>query len=146
MDQANGREPVVVLVEDDPTDIEAFLRVAQRQDPSIKVLVAKTVAEANSLIDASRAASDLRLVVLDFLLGSENSLPVLAKVRSPKDMLRVPVVMFTGQAAPSDMDMAERIGANSVIRKPSDYTEFAAQVEAMLSYWFSHNLVPMKDR
>src|SRR4051812_25077232 len=120
MEQAIGREPVVVLVEDDPADSEQFVRVASRLEPAVRIIHAKDLEEGARLIEAARASDDLRLVVLDFRLGEENALEMLAKVRAPHDVLRVPVVIFTGQASPQEMDLAERIGANSVIRKPDD--------------------------
>jgi DNA-binding response OmpR family regulator len=146
MDQANGREPVVVLVEDNPTDLDLFVRIAKRVIPHVQVRTAESIAKGTELIHEAANREDLRLVVLDFVVGSDTAMELLAHLRSPSTLLRVPIVLFTGRASIEDVDLAERIGANSVIRKPSDAHEFDSQVETMLRYWVSKNIVPLKAR
>jgi two-component system, response regulator len=127
----------MLLVEDNPDD-EALTVQALRTRTTANVEVARDGQEALDYL--ANDANDLpRLVLLDLRLPNIDGLEVLRRIRADERTRRVPVVILTGYSAPSDVAAAYRNGANSYVRKPVDFDEFAELIHHIGVYWLVVN-------
>ncbi len=88
------------------------------------------------------AAPDL--VLLDLNLPGLNGQEVLAAIKSDPALLRIPVVVLTSSANPSDVQAAYGHHANAYLVKPQDYEEFLALVGSIRSHWLTSVLLPSR--
>jgi two-component system, response regulator len=130
----------ILLVEDNPDD-EALTVQALRTHTNATVEVARDGQEALDYLVNN--ANDLpRLVLLDLKLPNIDGLEVLRRVRADERTRRVPVVILTGYSAPNDVAAAYRSGANSYVRKPVDFDQFAEVIHHLGVYWLVVNEPP----
>jgi two-component system response regulator len=130
----------ILLVEDDPDD-EALTVRALRIGTTAKVEVARNGQEALDYL--FNDAKDMpRLVLLDLDLPEIDGLTVLRRIREDDRTRRVPVVILTGFNAPNDVAAGYRHGANSYVRKPVDFDQFAEVIHQLALYWLVVNEPP----
>ena len=130
----------ILLVEDNPDD-EALTVQALRTGTAANVEVARDGQEALDYL--VNDANDLpRLVLLDLRLPNMDGLEVLRRVRADERTRPVPVVILTGYSAPNDVAAAYRCGANSYVRKPVDFDQFAELIHHIGVYWLVVNEPP----
>ena len=128
----------------DSTDDQVLFQAACKQvDVPFQWQVADTTAKAisyfNSLRDLS-ATQPVRwpdLVVLDLGLPDEHGFKVLEHVRSTKELRRLPVIILSGRLTPAVRDEAARLGANSVLAKPQDFSTSVELVANLYALWSS---------
>ena len=130
----------VLLVEDNPDD-EALTVLALRRETATNVEVARDGQEALDYL-FNDAKSMPQLVLLDLKLPKIDGLEVLRRVREDERTCLTPVVILTSSNAPNDVDAGYRLGANSYIRKPVDFDEFAEVIHQLGVYWFVVNEPP----
>jgi two-component system response regulator len=130
----------VLLVEDNPDD-EALTVLALRRETATNVEVARDGQEALDYL-FNDAKSMPQLVLLDLKLPKIDGLDVLRRVREDERTCLTPVVILTSSNAPNDVDAGYRLGANSYIRKPVDFDEFAEVIHQLGAYWFVVNEPP----
>lgn len=134
----------ILLVEDNPVDLDLTLRAFAKRKLSNPVHVARDGAEALSWIPRWEAGEPWpALILLDLKLPKVDGLEVLRQLKTHPALRVIPVVVLTTSSEDVDMQQAYRLGANSYIVKPVDFDKFmevAAQVEL---YWCVLNkLVP----
>lgn len=143
----NSARPIV-LIEDDPDDAELTLRALARSRIGNPLLHLADGAEAIDWLFGRGAhiGRDLTeipaLILLDLKLPRASGLEVLAAIRSDPRLASYPVVVLTSSGEEEDLQAAYREGANSYIRKPVDFTEFANAVGQLGLYWLVLNRVP----
>jgi two-component system response regulator len=130
----------VLLVEDNPDD-EALTVLALRRETATNVEVARDGQEALDYL-FNDAKSMPQLVLLDLKLPKMDGLEVLRRVREDERTCLTPVVILTSSNAPNDVTAGYRLGANSYIRKPVDFDEFAGVIHQLGVYWFVVNEPP----
>jgi len=129
----------ILLVEDNPDDA-ALTEVALRQLPA-QVEVARDAREAlDYLFGDSHHAP--QLVLLDLRLPDSDGLEVLRRIREDERTRLVPVVVLTSSMLPGDVAASYRLGANSFVRKPSDFDRFSERVREIGAYWLGVNEPP----
>jgi CheY-like chemotaxis protein len=139
------REEVILLVEDNPDD-ELLTRRALKQNNLCNEVV--VVHDGEQALDylfgtGSYEGRDTtvmpQVVLLDLGLPKVDGLEVLERVRADERTRRLPVVVLT--SSPEDQDRVESYvrGANSFVRKPVDFVEFAVAVQSLGMYWFVLN-------
>lgn len=133
----------VLLVEDNPVDLDLTLRAFTRRNLINPVLVARDGEEAVAWIARWEAGETLpMLILLDLKLPRVHGLEVLARFKAETISQQIPVVVLTTSEEDKDIETAYRLGASSYIVKPINFEKFldvAAQVEM---YWCMLNKPP----
>lgn len=141
-------EKTILLVEDNPQDELLILRALRKVNLANTVEVARDGQQALDYLFsegefAHRAGADLPTVVLlDVNLPKVGGLEVLERIRAHPLTRMVPVVILTSSDEDRDRLHSYRNGANSFVRKPLDFAEFAETVANMGVYWLALNKPP----
>lgn len=141
-------EPIILLVEDNPDDIE-LTRVAL-EDTRItnRLVVVHDGQEALEWLWCTGSYGDRNpcqspsLILLDLKLPKLNGLEVLERLRSDGRTRRLPVVILTSSKEEQDIVRGYNTGANSYIQKPVDYTQFLEAIRKLGIYWMVLNEPP----
>ena len=140
----------ILLVEDNPSDVELTKRALERRHISNALLVAEDGKDALDYLfaegaHAGRDVTDLpTLVLLDLKLPKLDGLEVLRRIRADPRTKRLPVVILTSSSEEQDRAASYDLGANSYIRKPVDFAQFAEAIEYLGLYWLVLNEPPPK--
>ncbi|HKP98284.1 MAG TPA: response regulator [Fibrobacteria bacterium] len=135
----------ILLVEDDPNDELLTLHALQENRIKNKVIVARDGVEALDFLFSTgpHAGKDLpglpQFVLLDLKMPRLNGIEVLQQLREHPKTKLLPVIIFTSSKEEKDMISSYRLGANSYVRKPVDFVEFAAAVKELDLYWMILN-------
>lgn len=146
MDEWNAVE--ILLVEDNPQDLELALRALRKANLANRIQVARDGAEALDFIlcqgaFAGRNANESpRVILLDLKLPKVDGLEVLERVKSDPRTRTIPVVVLTTSNERRDLSESYRLGANSYIVKPVDFDQFTAAVRELGLYWLVLNQRP----
>ena len=138
----------ILLVEDNPNDVELTLRALQKQNLSNKVFVVKDGAEALDFIFASGAYSQRKVekrpkvVLLDLKLPKVDGIEVLRRIKADSRTSPIPVVMLTSSQEERDVVNSYNLGVNSYIVKPVDFDNFSEAVSNLGFYWLLLNELP----
>jgi two-component system response regulator len=141
-------EKVILLVEDNPDDVELTLRAFKKANILNRVVVLNDGAEALDYFNgegayAGRNTNQLpSVVLLDIKLPKVNGLEVLKYIRSNEKTKLVPVVILTSSKEELDLINGYKLGANSYIRKPVDFIRFLDAVQKLGLYWLLLNEPP----
>lgn len=141
-------ERIILLVEDNPDDVDLTLRAFKKSSISNKVIVAKDGVEALDYLHgtgmyAGRDVKDLPVVVmLDLKLPKISGMEVLRNIREDELTRLIPVVVLTSSAEQKDVVEGYKLGANSYIRKPVDFEQFVEAVKILGLYWTLWNEPP----
>jgi two-component system response regulator len=138
----------ILLVEDNPDDVELTLRALKMNKIKNEVTVAADGAEALDYLrgtgrHAGRDASHMPAVVLlDLKLPKVDGLEVLRRMRADERTRLVPVVILTSSKEEQDVVKSYSSGANSYVCKPVDFAQLAAAVRQLGLYWLLLNEAP----
>lgn len=133
----------VLLVEDNPVDVDLTLRAFTRRKLVNPILVARDGEEALAWVERWAAGEPLPLVILlDLKLPRIHGLEVLAQWKSNPVSQAIPVVILTSSAEDQDIAAAYRLGANSYIVKPVDFEKFLEVADQIELYWCVTNQPP----
>jgi two-component system response regulator len=143
---------LILLVEDNPDDVELTLRALKKTRIPIDVIVVRHGAEALEFLFASGAYSGRNpdvlpdLILLDLKLPKVDGLEVLRRVRSAPTTRFLPVVVLTLSNEEQDISEAYRLGVNSYVRKPVDFDRFTELLRHLGRYWLEFNEPPVPPR
>ena len=141
-------EKIILLVEDNPDDEALTLRALRKNNIGNDVVIVRDGAEALDYLFGTGAYSgrDLRslpaVTLLDLKLPKVDGLEVLRRVRSDERTELIPVVILTSSIEEQDLVRSYKLGANSYIRKPVDFSQFAEAVRQLGLYWLVINEPP----
>lgn len=136
----------ILLVEDDPRDLELTMRTLQRHRIANTIQVARDGAEALELLLGKQAGPPPRLVMLDLKLPKRTGLEVLTAMRQDPRTRAVPVVVLTSTDDQPEIDACYRQGVNSFVRKPVEFAAFSEAVRQIGMYWMLLNQAPTEAR
>ena len=140
-------DKVILLVEDNPDDEALMLRAFQRSKLANRIDVARDGVEALAYLVGPSARPVPTLVILDLKLPKVDGLEVLGRIRSEERTRALPVVVLTSSREEQDLVESYRLGANSYVRKPVDFMQFADATQTLGLYWLVVNEPPPpKDR
>jgi CheY-like chemotaxis protein len=137
----------ILLVEDNPNDVELTLAALERAQLANEVVVVRDGAEALDYLFsrgeyAARRPGYPAVVLLDIKLPKRSGLEVLRWMRSIPALAQLVVVMLTSSKEHRDIEEAYAEGANSYIVKPISPTEMRDLIKSLGQYWLSHNEPP----
>ena len=139
---------VILLVEDDPNDVELTLRAFRKSPVGNEIVVMQDGIEALEYLQgtgahAGREVTELpHVVLLDLNLPVLDGLEVLRRIRADERTRRLPVVILTSSNEDCDKVAGYALGANSYVRKPVDFHHFAEAVKQLGLYWMLVNEAP----
>ena len=135
-------EKLILLVEDNPDDVELTLRALKSSNIANQVTVAHDGVEAIDLLLGGRLPRLPELVLLDLKLPRVDGLEVLRRMRADARTKLLPAVILTSSTEEEDMVRSYSLGANSYVRKPVSFGDFADAVRQLGLYWLVLNLAP----
>jgi CheY-like chemotaxis protein len=141
-------EKHILLVEDDPDDVKLTLKALEKSRVANTVKVVWDGVEALDYLFATgefagRDRSVMpQLILLDLKMPKIDGLEVLRRIRSDEKTKLLPVVILTTSTEDRDRIESYKLGANSYIRKPVDFHQFADAVEQLGLYWLVLNEAP----
>jgi len=143
-----NQEIEILLVEDDPNDVELTLLTLRKHNLGNKIHVARDGEEALDLLFCRNAFAKRHLdnapkvVFLDLKLPKVNGLEVLKELKSDPRTRPIPVVVMTSSREQRDLVEGYRLGVNSYIQKPIDFGEFQTVIKDLGYYWLVVNQSP----
>ena len=145
-----GNAVEILLVEDNPNDVELTLRALKKRNLANRVVVVSDGEEALAFIFAEGSYSHRKIenspkvIVLDLKLPKVDGLEVLRRVKGDERTKRIPVVVLTSSREECDVIKSYKLGVNSYIVKPVDFEKFMTSVSEIGLYWLLLNQEPSK--
>jgi two-component system, response regulator len=143
---------MILLVEDNRDDEALTLRAFKKNNIANPIIVARTGEEALEFLFATgpHAGRDPTalptLILLDLNLPKIDGLEVLRRVRAHARTRLLPIVILTSSKEDEDVITSYSLGANSYVRKPVGFTEFADAVRVLGLFWLLLNHQPPLPR
>lgn len=129
-------QPVILLVEDNPMDVDLALRAFRKRRLTNPVEVARDGEEALAWMPRWEAGETLPAVILlDLKLPRVNGLEVLRQLKAHPRFRSIPIVVLTTSAESQDVTRAYELGVNSYIVKPVDFDKFVEVASQIEIYW-----------
>ncbi len=142
---------VILLVEDNPDDVELTIRAFRKNQVNNPIEVANDGLEAIAFLfdqDKNGMRDPLKpetgLILLDLKLPGMDGTEVLKAIRSNEATSLIPVVVLTSSVEERDLLKCYRLGANSYVRKPIDFNRSAEVLKLLANYWLEVNESPTK--
>ena len=138
----------ILLVEDNPNDVELTMRALGKQNLANKVFVVKDGAEALDFMFGTGAYESRKIqkrpkvILLDLKLPKVDGIEVLRQMKADERTKHIPVVMLTSSQEERDVTDTYNLGVNSYIVKPVDFSNFVHAVSELGIYWGILNKVP----
>lgn len=137
----------ILLVEDNPDDEELTLLAFRQSSVPSRIIVARDGVEALDYLlgsdDAQRESKAMPvLILLDLKLPRMDGLEVLRRLRANERTCIVPVVILTTSREEQDLIRSYRLGCNSYICKPVDFSRFSEAMQQLGMYWLILNESP----
>lgn len=139
---------IILLVEDNPDDVELTLRAFRKNKIANRIKVVGDGAEALEYLTCTGAYAENRpedlpqLVLLDLHLPKMSGLEVLQAIRGNPRINLLPTVILTSSKEDADILASYELGANSYIRKPVDFDQFLTATQQLGMYWLVLNQSP----
>ena len=141
-------ETEILLVEDNPTDLELTLRVFKNYQLANRIEVARDGVEALDFVfgegaHAGRGSIQVpKLILLDLKLPKVSGLEVLARIKGDPRTRTIPIVVLTSSQEEKDLVESYHLGVNSYIVKPVDFDQFTECLRQIGIYWLLSNAPP----
>jgi len=137
----------ILLVEDDPKDVELTLTALAEYNLANEVVVARDGAEALEYLYrrggfTTRTGENPAVLLLDLKLPKVDGLEVLRQIRSEEILKMIPVVVLTSSREGRDMVASYRLGVNAYVVKPVDFHEFVNAIKELGVFWAVINEPP----
>ena len=139
---------IILLIENNPDDRELAQLAFRQSGLFAEVAIAQNGEEALNYLFGNDGSENEEpptipsLVLLDLKLPKINGFEILRRLRANPRTEFVPVVVMTTSSEPQDMIDSYRLGCNSYIPKPVDFTKFQVAIRQLTIYWLMLNEVP----
>ena len=140
----------ILLVEDNPDDVELALHALKRNNIINPIVVARDGQEALDYLYkrgkfSGSGHDNPALILLDLKLPKVDGIEVLRKIKASIPLKKIPVVVLTSSKEEKDLLESYDLGVNSYIRKPVDFDQFVETVRYIGYYWLLLNEAPTQE-
>ena len=137
----------ILIVEDDPNDVELTLTALGDYNLANEVVVTRDGQQAIDYLYcqgefASRATENPAVMLLDLKLPKIGGLEILQRIKSDDRLKTIPVVVLTSSAEEKDVMRSYSLGVNAYVVKPVDFHEFVNAVKELGAFWAIINEPP----
>jgi CheY-like chemotaxis protein len=137
----------ILIVEDDPNDVELTLTALGEYNLANEVVVTRDGEEALDYLHcrgryATRTSDNPAVMLLDLKLPKVDGLEVLQQIKSDEKLRLIPVVVLTSSHEERDMVASYRLGVNAYVVKPVDFHEFVNAIKELGIFWAVINEPP----
>jgi CheY-like chemotaxis protein len=137
----------ILLVEDNPKDLELTVAALERCQLANAVIVARDGAEALDYLHArgqyaDRKTGDPAVVLLDLKLPKVDGLEVLEQIKTDPSLRHTPVVMLTSSREERDLLRSYQLGVNAFVVKPVGFEQFFEAIQDLGMFWAVLNEPP----
>jgi two-component system, response regulator len=138
----------ILLVEDNKDDVALTIRAMKKNKISTDLVVVHDGAEALDYLFGAGAYADRDarrvpwIILLDLKLPRIDGLQTLARLRAKDATKLVPVIILSSSDEEQDVIASYKLGANSFVRKPTDFVEFTKTIEKLHVYWLVNEVAP----
>jgi DNA-binding response OmpR family regulator len=145
--EARNKLGRILLVEDDPKDVELTLTALEEYNLANEVIVVRDGEEALEYLYSrgkfkARPSDNPSVMLLDLKLPRVDGLEVLKQIKSEEKLRMVPVVVLTSSKEEKDMVASYRLGVNAYVVKPVDFHEFVNAIKELGVFWAVINEPP----
>ena len=143
-----AHEVEILLVEDNPDDLDMALHALQKMNLANHIQVARDGVEALDFIfcrgphAGRKIENGPKVILLDLKLPKVDGLEVLRNIKGDPRTKTIPVVVLTSSKEQSDVVESYKLGVNSYIVKPVNFEQFAEAVQKIGLYWLLLNQPP----
>jgi CheY-like chemotaxis protein len=147
METTNSKLGRILMVEDDPKDVELTLTALEEYNLANEVIVTRDGAEALDYLYSRgeykmRSSGNPAVMLLDLKLPKVDGLEVLKQIKSDGELRMIPVVVLTSSKEEKDMVASYRLGVNAYVVKPVDFHEFVNAIKELGVFWAIINEPP----
>jgi len=146
-----ARQVEILLVEDNPDDVELTLHALRKEKLANNIHVARDGEEALDFLFCNGAHAGRtferppKLILLDLKLPKVDGMEVLKRLKADARTKAIPVVILTSSKEERDLASGYNLGANSYIQKPVDFERFREIVKTVGLYWLVINQPPVLE-
>jgi CheY-like chemotaxis protein len=137
----------ILMVEDDPKDVELTLTALEEYNLANEVVVTRDGEEALDYLYCrgkfkSRSSDNPAVILLDLKLPKIDGLEVLQQIKTDEKLKIIPVVVLTSSHEEKDMVASYKLGVNAYVVKPVDFHEFVNAIRELGVFWAVINQPP----
>jgi CheY-like chemotaxis protein len=137
----------ILIVEDDPKDVELTLTALEEYNLANEVVVTRDGEEALDYLYCrgnftTRTSDNPAVLLLDLKLPKIDGLEVLQQIKSDEKLRMIPVVVLTSSREEKDMVASYKLGVNAYVVKPVDFHEFVNAIKELGVFWAVINEPP----
>ena len=137
----------ILMVEDDPKDVELTLTALEEYNLANEVIVARDGEQALDYLYhrgefKNRVNGNPAVMLLDLKLPKVDGLEVLKQIKSDRNLSLIPVVVLTSSKEEKDMVASYKLGVNAYVVKPVDFHEFVNAIKELGVFWAVINEPP----
>lgn len=137
----------ILIVEDDPKDVELTLTALEEYNLANEVVVTRDGEEALDYLYCRgnfkmRTSDNPAVMLLDLKLPKVDGLEVLQQIKSDEKLRMIPVVVLTSSREERDMVASYKLGVNAYVVKPVDFHEFVNAIKELGIFWAVINEPP----
>jgi CheY-like chemotaxis protein len=137
----------ILMVEDDPKDVELTLTALEEYNLANEVIVTRDGEQALDYLYCrgeykTRSRGNPAVMLLDLKLPKVDGLEVLKQIKSDGELRMIPVVVLTSSKEEKDMVASYKLGVNAYVVKPVDFHEFVNAIKELGVFWAIINEPP----
>ena len=137
----------ILMVEDDPKDVELTLTALEEYNLANEVIVSRDGEQALDYLYCrgeykTRSSGNPAVMLLDLKLPKVDGLEVLKQIKSDGELRMIPVVVLTSSKEEKDMVASYKLGVNAYVVKPVDFHEFVNAIKELGVFWAIINEPP----
>lgn len=138
----------ILLVEDNPNDIELTLEALDEQNLANRVIVVNDGVEAMEYLQykgkyKDREKENPAVILLDIKMPRMDGIEVLEAIKSSTELKMVPVVILTSSREEPDLKKCYDLGVNAYVVKPVNFKDFYDSVKKLGVFWAMINELPL---